>query len=570
MRLGSVEGIAGVSLLCALVACGGGGGGGVDAGLGGPREPFPDQVCPGSDGCTGQGDGVFKVGAAQVEITPNLDDYETEYTDDNGDGEWESGEAFVDKNGNNIFDAVWLAGFGNGRPATSVHAPIWVRSIVFEWNDIRLAIVTVDCVGWMANAADATREMLPASLGIDHLIMQATHVHEAPDTLGLWGRKELESGLDPDYMQSIREKSVQAVSDAVDALEPVTMSYAVTQTLDPGGSARPYVGDGRDPNILDPTLTVVQFKSVAQPDQSVATLIHWSAHPEYSGSSNDAITPDYIYMLRDGVENGLPAEPDRTLPAVDGVGGEVLFLQGTLGGQIGPHGTRPIAADGTEITQEGLDRADAVGRNVARLALDAITSTDKVVDVDSPSLEFRTGAIDLAVENTFYHVASIVGVFDRQFHGNDPNLPLGPSNIPYIDSRVTYFRVGTLGVITAPGELHPELFIGGYDGSFTYDSPIIDPNNPNPPMLDNAPQPPYLRQLITDLPGVDHAICMGLAEDMIGYIVPSYNYQLDDNTPYVEEAPGDHYEETNSVGPLVEEQAVGSMRTLIEWQPSSN
>jgi len=117
------------------------------------------------------------------------------------------------------------------------------------------------------------------------------------------------------------------------------------------------------------------------------------------------------------------------------------------------------------------------------------------------------------------------------------------------------------------GELHPELFIGGYDGTFSYDAPIIDPNNPNPPMLANAPQPPYLRQLMTDLPGVDHAICMGLAEDMIGYIVPSYNYQLDDNTPYIEEAPGDHYEETNSVGPQVEEQAVGSMRDLIEWQP---
>ncbi|HUH05301.1 MAG TPA: hypothetical protein VML75_25055, partial [Kofleriaceae bacterium] len=87
------------------------------------------------------------------------------------------------------------------------------------------------------------------------------------------------------------------------------------------------------------------------------------------------------------------------------------------------------------------------------------------------------------------------------------------------------------------------------------------------PPLDQAPGPPYLRELMTMKPEVDYAIALGLAEDMIGYIVPSYNYQLDSNTPYIEEADGDHYEETNSVGPLVEEQAVGSMKRLVEWAP---
>jgi hypothetical protein len=33
--------------------------------------------------------------------------------------------------------------------------------------------------------------------------------------------------------------------------------------------------------------------------------------------------------------------------------------------------------------------------------------------------------------------------------------------------------------------------------------------------------------------------------------VPPYDFELHPDAPYVSEAPGDHYEETNSVGPEV-------------------
>jgi len=557
-------------LIAAALApgCGGGGGGEPDAGLGGPTDPFPSLVCPGSPGCTGAGDGVFRVGAGKANITPDLDNYETEYTDEDGNGEWSSSEPFVDKNDNGIFDAVWLAGFGNGRPAIGVHSEVWVRAVVFEWNDIRVALAVVDCVGWMQNEIDATRDLLPAELGIDHLIVEATHVHEAPDTMGLWGRKELVSGIDPDYQQYIREQTVAAVTAAVNDLEPVAMSVATVETRDAGGdSTHEWVGDGRDPNVLDPTMTIIHFTSLANPGESVATLVHWAAHPEYSGSHNDYITADYIGELRDVVENGIAENTVRGLPAQEGLGGQVIFLQGPLGGQIGPSGSAPIGDDGVPITSSGLDRADALGRNLGRLALDTIDGSG-VTDVTDPiSIEVRTGELELAVENTFYHVAGIVGVFDREFHGYDESKPISETNIPYISSRVTFLRVGPVGFATAPGELHPELLVGGYDGSMTDGRPIIDPGNENPPDLDQAPPPPYLEDLILDNPGVQFPVLLGLAEDMIGYIVPAWNYQLDPNAPYIDEAKGDHYEETNSVGPQVEEQAVGSMRLLLNWRP---
>ena len=71
-----------------------GGGSGVDAGVtSGVIQPFPEHHCPGSPGCDGIGDDVFKVGAARALINPEL--VETEWDDENMDNKWSSGESFT-------------------------------------------------------------------------------------------------------------------------------------------------------------------------------------------------------------------------------------------------------------------------------------------------------------------------------------------------------------------------------------------------------------------------------------------------------------------------------------------
>ena len=41
-----------------------------------------------------------------------------------------------------------------------------------------------------------------------------------------------------------------------------------------------------------------------------------------------------------------------------------------------------------------------------------------------------------------------------------------------------------------------------------------------------------------------------------------YNFVLNEGAPYVAEADGDHYEETNSVGPRAEPEVLGTIRQL--------
>jgi hypothetical protein len=533
----------------------------------GKSDPGPpglevDAYCPGP-GCEDPGDGILRVGAARRDINPTL--IETEWDDVNENNHYDAGEDFVDVNGNGEFDAVWIGGFSTGRPATGIHDDLWVRALVLELGDTRVAIAVLDLVGWFANEIDVTRELLDPALGVDHLIVAATHSHQGPDTLGLWGERPLKSGVDPDYNALVRRRTAEAVAEAAAALEPVALTVARTETLDEDGSPIPFVGDNRDPKILDPTLTVLQFTAADDPDRTVASLVHWASHPEYAGSRNNLLSADYVYWLREGIENGVAEHAALGLPAIDGAGGEVVFVNGAFGGQIGPNQARPPGEDGEPIAQSGMPKAEAVGWALARRALEAMTSAADTLDVEAPHLAFRTAPIDVTVENTYYHVGGLVGVFHRDFYGYDEERAIGPGNYPLIASRVTYLEIGPIGIITAPGELHPELFLGGYDGSWSFGYEIVDPNNPNPPDLAQAPGPPYLRDLILARDGVEIALVFGAAEDFLGYIIPAWNFVLDENGPYITRAEGHHYEETNSVGPLVEEEVVGALRELIDW-----
>src|SRR5215212_6018227 len=112
---------------------------------------------------------------------------------------------------------VYLAGFGQGRAATKVHDPIMARAVVLADGDAKVALVAVDLVGIFHPSIERVREKLP---GFKYVLVSATHNHEAPDTLGLWGPNPLKSGVDPDYMKKVEAGCVSAVKAADASRQP--------------------------------------------------------------------------------------------------------------------------------------------------------------------------------------------------------------------------------------------------------------------------------------------------------------------------------------------------------------
>ena len=165
------------------------------------------------------------------------------------------------------------------------------------------------------------------------------------------------------------------------------------------------------------------------------------------------------------------------------------------------------------------------------------------------------------VFNTLYHLASMAKIYRRSLCCFDTDQPISETNVPAIETEVTYLQLGPASIITNPGELLPELFLGGYDGKHSGTYKIVDTAQQNAPDLSKAPPPPYLVDIMDG--ERRHRMTFGLTSDFVGYIVPRYNFVLSKDKPYFEDAPGDHYEETNSIGPLAYPQIAGTMRQLI-------
>jgi predicted RNase H-like HicB family nuclease len=444
--------------------------------------------------------------------------------------------------GDGIFQAAWIAGFGQGRPANSVHDPIELRVITLQTGETSVAIVTLDLVGWFYDDTLAVRAAVAAAgADLDLVVVHATHNHEGPDSMGQWGERFGRRGVDEAWRQDVIAAAASAVVEAQNSAVEVNLTVARADSAAPFGAkgTRNTVRDSRDPVVIDEWVGAAQLRDAS--GGTVATLVNWGNHPEVLGGDNTALTADFVHYLREGVEQGVPGGPSPRA----GQGGQAIFLNASVGGLMTPLGITVTDWDGVDHPGETFEKAEALGHIVAGLAIDALASA--AGPAEAPRLGFRAEVVEIPVENIGFQALFLAGVFERELVGWDSSLPISATNIPKIRTEVDLIELGPLRILTVPGELFPELAVGGYDGSRvnTEEVPFMDPGNEAPPDLAAAPTGPPLKAQL----GVEHAWILGLGNDEIGYLVPPYDYVLAESAPYLSEPPGDHYEETNSLGP---------------------
>lgn len=615
MRLGWWLGPAGLAAVCGVLvgACGSDDGGG-NGSNGGYCEQTPagshlngeigcDQRCPGDPGCEPGGDPTFLAGAAVADITPVVDHVVafSEFNQNKTEFAPEYGDKCVEKASCNLADpkscpavdpmkCTWIAGFGSGRPATGNADPSTVRCVVMQQAETKIGLCAIDAVGWFYNEVEETRKLIAEEypeLDLDYVGVAATHVHETQDTMGIWGPTDSESGSKPEYNALIRQKTAEALAAANAALEPVTLELGKSIVdghipgTDPGGhKAAAFVSDTRDPVVIDLELRTIRF--VAKDDEAtVATLINFTSHPEFGGDENLLTSSDFVHTLREGVEKGLdlPTSPPLHEP---GLGGVAIFFNGALGGQVGPGEVRHLDHSGAELP-DGLERAYVNGERLAAYAHEAMT--EGVQRLETAPLGFRARELYVDVRNNAYHIAIVQQLFHREGYFYDPGRQLGDDNYPAIRTQIVVIDIGPAEMVSVPGELHTELLLATPEGTTALDPPY--PFTPEPYFVLNDPAtnpscgqdgysrcddgPPDItkmdRSKVIDLardPKAEYRWVLGLGLDEIGYIVPEYDYVLDAQNPYFEEAsPGNHYEEPNSVGYDVEQLIVDPILQLL-------
>lgn len=446
---------------------------------------------------TGAAGAVFYAASGKVEITPDLKR-----------------------------ERIYLAGYGaKGRRAKGVKDGLYARALIFSDGKRTVALVAVDSIGIARQDVLDLRRMLGWTGGDKYLFVGATHNHSAPDTLGLWGPLPGISGINKRYHKRLKWSIVDLVKDLSTRLQEAEL-HAARTNVDPRGLCR----DSRDPIVIDPELNVLQARTLQ--GKPIGTLVRWSCHPEVIGPDNNMLTADFPGALCRRIE--FKTE------------GACVFFPGSIGGLLGPD------------VEHTFKASKELGEKIAARALSALK---KPSVYRNPLVRFSSAAVRIPVDNSRYLIFLRSLVFGHKLYDESgaplpawkswwypirhlAMFPLPKRLRPWIETEISLVRIGPVKILGVPGEIFPELVIGGYDGKYRYGSPLVGPTNKNPPDLKSAPKPPYLRKKLNAW----HGLVIGLANDEIGYIVPEYDFQIAPTRSLTPKPEGTHYEETNSIG----------------------
>jgi hypothetical protein len=443
--------------------------------------------------------------------------------------------------------AVYLAGFGYNRVATGVHDDLYARCLALGIARQTLVVCSVDLIGLfyddVLTIRRAFQQTAPAG---SVLIVASTHTHAGPDTLGLYGPKPLETGIDRKYLDWVDHRIAMTARDAERAMQPALLEL--------GRDDHPLLsllqGVDRPPMVEDPFLFVMRLIARST-GQTITTMVNWSDHPEILGRKNTEITADYPRWTRDYLEKKM--------------GGTALFFSGSIG-KVSPLGDQVALTDPEtgKIAKDGTWRkAELLGTEIGRLAERALTSA-KPVNVDS--LSIRIDNVFVPMDNPNFRVAEAAGVFEgrKLFYTNgNPDSAAETRELPKfgrvkyatghdIQTEVDYVQLRSIGVpvaeiVTVPGEIYPELVNGGvarYPGA---DYP-------------EAPIEPVLREQCK----TKYQFIFGLGNDEIGYLIPKAEW--DEKPPWLRNAAEPWYGEVNSVGPDAAAAVLRALVSLISRQ----
>ena len=286
-------------------------------------------------------------------------------------------------------DCVYLGGFGLGpvRPASRVgNGGVWVRSIAISNGENTFVYAIADAVGWFARydasiCADCgirdVRDRVSGDLGIDvgNVVVSSTHSHATADTYGGWG------GIPDWYRAQLRDAAIASAKQAVANLAPATIAVGEKQLRNRNNQRRDTYY-----STVDTGATWIQASAID--GGVIATWATFGAHPTMVG---DAIlhadwpgaAARHFEALYGGV--GLLFEGGLGNASISGVGGE----------------TEEAQAENT-----GIAVADDVAGDIAHTPI-ALHDNDLVAD-----------AVDIAhpaMTNPGLVALGTVGLFDREF-----------------------------------------------------------------------------------------------------------------------------------------------------------
>lgn len=406
--------------------------------------------------------------------------------------------------------AVYLAGFSQNRKATGVHDPLVARAVVLQHGKEKIALVSIDVVGFFHPNVERVRERLP---GFNYVLVSSTHNHDGPDTLGLWGANRFKSGVDAEYIAVVEKQIVAAVKAADAGRKAVRVNIG-------SASAPELLHDGREPYVKHDRLTALEFRE--KDDKPVGIVVQWNCHPETLGDKNTLVSADYVGATVKAVH------AKHRCP--------VVYLTGTVGGLMTSLHVEVKSTAGKTLQDGTFEKTERYGELLADVADRALKAAKPVNLVP---LQMRQRIVFLPLDNKLYVLARQLGVLRREafvwkgdLYKAEPVKEVKAGVKLCLRTEIAWLRLGELDIAAIPGEIYPELVL----------DKVQDPADPGADFPNAAIEQAIYKQLHGK-----HRMLIGLAGDEIGYIIPKR--QWDEKAPFCYGRKKSQYGEINSLGP---------------------
>jgi len=313
-------------------------------------------------------------------------------------------------------------GMGTPEMPTGKKGDLFVRALVLEKGNTRIAIVSVDNLGWPAYLGDRSRQLIKG-IPPENILIGATHAHSAPDAYGFTDN-DGNTGADLKYLDWCVTQIADAVNEAVTKLEPASLKTAVGEAK--GKIAYNYYAE----KLYDPRCGIIQAiaNSGKNKGNPIATLVNYAIHPEILGTDRKLISPDLCGPLYDRIESK--------------VGGMAIFMNSAQGGMV-------TADTRRENGKEANDWNECI-RIGNLLADEALRIIEPAPGQEDPGLFCASRVIRFPVDSEAMRYV---------FQNSPVAIKYRTENQDYstIETRLNLINIGKAQVITIPGEALPNI-----------------------------------------------------------------------------------------------------------------
>ena len=273
-----------------------------------------------------------------------------------------------------------LTGLTNlwGRPFEGVHDPIFLRALVVDNGKNAAVIVAADVVEFGDTQSVRERIERETSIPVDHIIITASHDHNAPRVGAVTAGATAHVGgpATAAYTEMVYDQIVAVVRQAKEALQPARVGIG-SGTADVNTNRDECTPEGRRIGVnpegpSEKTVWVVKFETTS--GEPIAILMNYAVHSVVLGGENRLVTGDLAGAVERFVEQYYQ---DKVLalwtmgPAGDQNPKYVSWDTGSIGSQEREPGYPLMEALGQIIGEEVLHVAGRIGHTTTEVRIEA-------------------------------------------------------------------------------------------------------------------------------------------------------------------------------------------------------